>query len=594
MRSSLDDMKEGTDEWKEAVRKLNMEILTLIQTYPEIAKYVSNENGLLTLDEEGMNKFYQEQVDKANYLNDVNSVQQINTLNAQNEKLIAEYAQKNNISSNEVRQALAQATEEGIKNGEVKIEGRDDLTASFAELASSIISNNTTIETLTSTIGSLNDTFENNFVDNMSVADDAEVVRELSQQFGGYEMFDEYGNSLGFKNADLSAQTTNDELRALIEQVTGSKILKAEDVSWFNDVLKVTLENGKELELTSEKWLQLLAAGEQATRAQNEWFENNKSIAEALGQTYNSETGKYEGGFQLNEQQRKLIEDYQNNTEIKVGDETIGFADYLRKDGITSVEQFCEALANSNGELFQFSETLSDIQSAVSLSDLDYEYEKSDKTAADTENYNKQLDKLTQEAAEAYDIDLDDIIDQAKAFREELELTEGAARDLAIQNQRMTKGIDALYNGWEDWSKILATSDHAAKDYIDTMQEVTLAIADLVGASQDLELSNEFFESAENLADIQLAAEGDIDAINRLGIAVGVDMVNAMDAFTEAEREAATALDLSDADTQAIADRITAFDNAKGIVIDGLNEIKANLDNLSVGQDISEILNTED
>ena len=231
LRSSLDDMTEGTDEWKEAVRELNQEILTLI----EIAKFVTNENGVLTLDDEGMNKFYQDQIDKANYLNDVNSIQQINTLNAKNNQLIEQYAQRNNISSNEVRQALAQATEEGIKNGEVKIEGREDLTASFAELASTIISNNATIETLSSTIGSLNDTFENNFADGISIADNAETVRKLSQQFGGYEMFDEYGNSLGFKNADLSAQINDakngDTLKALIEQVTGSKILKAEDVS---------------------------------------------------------------------------------------------------------------------------------------------------------------------------------------------------------------------------------------------------------------------------------------------------------------------------------------------------------------------------
>jgi len=141
-----------------------------------------------------------------------------------------------------------------------------------------------------------------------------------------------------------------------------------------------------------------------------------------------------------------LLKQYEFNSEIKINDEVVKFGDYLRDQGIKSVEDFAKALADSNGELFKFNETLSDIQGSVSLSDLDYEYEKSDKTTTDTDNYNKQLDELTQQAAEAYDIDLEDIIDQAKAFREELNLTEGAARELAIQNQRMTKGIDALYD----------------------------------------------------------------------------------------------------------------------------------------------------
>ena len=30
----------GTDEWKEALRKSNEEVVKLLQTYPELAKYI--------------------------------------------------------------------------------------------------------------------------------------------------------------------------------------------------------------------------------------------------------------------------------------------------------------------------------------------------------------------------------------------------------------------------------------------------------------------------------------------------------------------------------------------------------------------------
>jgi chromosome segregation ATPase len=134
---------------------------------------------------------------------------------------------------------------------------------------------------------------------------------------------------------------------------------------------------------------------------------------------------------------------------MTIDGESVKFADYINSldNGINSVEEFAKALADTNGALFEFSEELSNIPGAASLSDLEYEYAKSSKTSTDTQEYEDQLKKLTEAAAEAYDIDFEDITAQAKAFREELSLTEGAARDLAIQNQRMTKGIDSLYDG---------------------------------------------------------------------------------------------------------------------------------------------------
>ena len=327
------------------------------------------------------------------------------------------------------------------------------------------------------------------------------------------------------------------------------------------------------------------------TPDQNAKYDFSDDILKALGATYDELTGSYKGGFQLNDEQAKLLKQYEFNSEIKIGDEIVKFGDYLKNQGIKSVEDLAKALADSNGELFEFSQNLSDIQGAVSLNDLDYEYEKSDKTTANTEDYNKQLDKLTEQAAEAYDIDLEDIIDQAKAFREELNLTEGAARDLAVQNQRMTRGIDALYDGWEKWLDILQNSNHAAKDYIDASQEATKAIADLVGASDDLELSNEFFESAENLEDIALAAEGDIEAINRLGVAVGKDLIEAMEAVS---REA-SGLDFSDADTeQAYANMVNQFYDAKSTVMAGLDELQAQINNLGIGENVYSILGGEE
>ena len=49
---ALEELTIGTKEWKEAVSELNNEVLDLINKYPELAKFVKSEKGILTLSEE--------------------------------------------------------------------------------------------------------------------------------------------------------------------------------------------------------------------------------------------------------------------------------------------------------------------------------------------------------------------------------------------------------------------------------------------------------------------------------------------------------------------------------------------------------------
>ena len=48
--SDLDGLVEGTQEWKEAVSELNNEVLKLLEDYPELAQFMSREDGVLTID----------------------------------------------------------------------------------------------------------------------------------------------------------------------------------------------------------------------------------------------------------------------------------------------------------------------------------------------------------------------------------------------------------------------------------------------------------------------------------------------------------------------------------------------------------------
>lgn len=62
-RNSLDELTAGTTAWKEALADANSQALALLQTYPELAKYVhKDENGLITIAEEGLNALANKQL----------------------------------------------------------------------------------------------------------------------------------------------------------------------------------------------------------------------------------------------------------------------------------------------------------------------------------------------------------------------------------------------------------------------------------------------------------------------------------------------------------------------------------------------------
>lgn len=55
-QTKLAGLTKGTQEWKDAVKDVNSEVLELIRKYPQLAKYVDNKNGILNISEYGRNE----------------------------------------------------------------------------------------------------------------------------------------------------------------------------------------------------------------------------------------------------------------------------------------------------------------------------------------------------------------------------------------------------------------------------------------------------------------------------------------------------------------------------------------------------------
>ena len=55
-QTKLAGLTKGTQEWKDAVKDVNSEVLELIRKYPQLAKYVNNKDGILNISEYGRNE----------------------------------------------------------------------------------------------------------------------------------------------------------------------------------------------------------------------------------------------------------------------------------------------------------------------------------------------------------------------------------------------------------------------------------------------------------------------------------------------------------------------------------------------------------
>lgn len=204
------------------------------------------------------------------------------------------------------------------------------------------------------------------------------------------------------------------------------------------------------------------------------------------------------------------------------------------------------------------------------------------------------------EAAEKYDLSAKSLEAQTKEIMKANGWSEEYAETaaiLAVQNQRMNKGLTKLVDGWKDWKKTLSTTNKTSQDYADTLVELSDAVGDLVGWYEDLSLSSEFVE--ENMGLIEEASSGNVDAIIRLGAAVAsYEVANAKLNTTLAEGLTDSgALNALMAYAQKMGEGTTAaqaFASAQAGVQAGFDLISNNLTALQNGASLQDVLGGEE
>lgn len=193
---------------------------------------------------------------------------------------------------------------------------------------------------------------------------------------------------------------------------------------------------------------------------------------------------------------------------------------------------------------------------------------------------------LLGEAAEKYGLDANVLESQARsiqALNNDMELNAETAARMAIANQRMNKGVDILSDNFEDWTKKLKTATRGSMDYAEVAAEVEGALKDLIGATDDFELPDDFLDAPENMKLLEKAADGDQHAINQLGNELTAASIKAME-FD---------ITMADAFKKLTGNELTIenFEAVKNSVLEGITTIHDHLKELENGATLDEIMN---
>lgn len=193
---------------------------------------------------------------------------------------------------------------------------------------------------------------------------------------------------------------------------------------------------------------------------------------------------------------------------------------------------------------------------------------------------------LIGESADKYNLDPEAVEAQARTIRalnKEMGLSAEQAARMAIANQRMNKGINTLSDSLEDWKETLKTAKKGDVDWAKTIGEVEAAVKDLIGATDDFELPDDFLDAPENMKLLEKAADGDSHAINQLGNELTAASIKAME------------FDITMADQfkKLTGNELTIenFEAVKNSVLEGITTIHDHLKELENGATLDEIMN---
>lgn len=131
------------------------------------------------------------------------------------------------------------------------------------------------------------------------------------------------------------------------------------------------------------------------------------------------------------------------------------------------------------------------------------------------------------EATEA-GLDVNEMMQYADTLRQvHTELDEVTAAQVALANSKMNAGLSEIIDSYDEWSAVIDKDTGKLKDFsaegVATYNNLKASVNKMLNTSEDL--SNAFWDNAENMKNIEKAAQGDTKALGELQKAAAKDYI---------------------------------------------------------------------
>ena len=152
----------------------------------------------------------------------------------------------------------------------------------------------------------------------------------------------------------------------------------------------------------------------------------------------------------------------------------------------------------------------------------DWEWDRDAAVSAQASKIDLEKYDLEKEELEDYAKHLMNVSDESGDLADSLETDAEAATKVAKSVMRMNNGVEELAENFDDWKDVMKKSSKESEEYHEALSGMQGAVADLLDTEEDY-VSDDFLQ--EHFEDIEKAADGDAEAIDRLKQALAEDII---------------------------------------------------------------------
>lgn len=549
---TLGNLKTGTAEWTEAVVELNNQVLELLKTYPQLAEYINNNNGILTIDAEGYEKVAKDMATSA-------AAAQVAYIDSQKKSLtatinydIADKGFDKSLNSDSMlRMADAIQKDAGIiigalpnESGRIDQAKMDESIAAMAdsakvtkEQAEAVLSNSECLDYLRETVTTTNtklDTLNSSHVaaltSSMDLTEDQRALANSSELMQGVvnrvieDNYDKIDNNKKTTLVEGNEVQTGDT--TLRQHTPFSWSATAEGEAAFKEYLK---NQGKTEEEIAAIWksadfkknrITWKQAGEDDTTVDKEIsYDSLVNSVNAARETAAAQQSSQDVANVLNK--ITALTNSSNVTESAYGKYlSTGSVDSLTEEQFNALKQVGEQVSDSianGGQIAadNITESMRGVMDATQVAPptISGDY--------DSAAHDRYLHTSGQQILSSNAESLDTSVEALEAYTAEL-LENNTALDgnyekaakMAVANVKFANGLNNLNKVLDDEIGNVKNASKKNLDYYKSLGKITQAINDLYDTDVDADFV------AENLELIEEAAKGSEKALAELSIAI--------------------------------------------------------------------------